>query len=257
MDKNWKNAFPKPTKEFHERLVKTLEEPEREKKMKKLSVKKCVIVAAAISVFAVGTAAIATRGTVRVTSGSMSAFPTYREIPAEEKLEKDIGITPKILPEFSNGYAFKSATKVNNKVEDIVDDNTTVAVVDENGGEAKYKSLSISYENGENKITLSAAPAEYDIDENTAEAENYSGISIGYTAFANKVVPGDYSQTEQDIKDEEEGRYVFSYGADDVEIHEVQGVTWVEDGIKYNINAMDSPLDKTALIDMAKEVIDF
>ncbi len=254
---DWENAFPKPTKEFHEKLVSTLDGLEREKKMKKLSVKKGVIIAAAISILATGSAAIATRGTVRVTSGSSSAFSTYREIPAAQKLEKDIGITPKILPEFSNGYAFKNATKVNNRIEDIVDDNIAVAVVDENGNEERYNSLSICYENGSNKITLSADPTSYDIEKEAPETENYNGISIGYTAFTNKFVPGDYVQTEQDIKDEAEGKYVFSYGTDDIEIHEVQGVTWVEDGIKYHINAMDSPLDKAALIDMAKEVIDF
>lgn len=257
MNKNWENAFPKPTKEFHDKLVSTLDELEREKKMKKLSIKKGVIIAAAISILAISSAAIATRGTVRVTSGSSPAFPTYREIPAEEKLEKDIGIKPKILPEFSNGYAFKSATKVNNRIEDIVDGSAAVVVVDENGNEERYKSLSIRYENGSNKITLGADPSDYDIEQKASEAENYNGISIGYTAFTNKFVPGDYVQTEQDIKDEESGKYVFSYGTDDIEIHEIQGVTWVEDGIKYHINAMDSPLDKAALIDMAKEVIDF
>ena len=72
----------------------------------------------------------------------------------------------------------------------------------------------------------------------------------------NKVVPADYQQTEQDMKDEESGKYVFSYGADEVEISQVQGVEWEQDGIYYNITAIDSPLDKQGLINMAKEVID-
>ena len=76
------------------------------------------------------------------------------------------------------------------------------------------------------------------------------------TNFAYNVSPADYQQTEQDMKDEESGKYVFSYGADEVEISQVQGVEWEQDGIYYNITAIDSPLDKQGLINMAKEVID-
>ena len=44
--------------------------------------------------------------------------------------------------------------------------------------------------------------------------------------------------------------------AEKVEISQVQGVEWEQDGIYYNITAIDSPLDKQGLINMAKEVID-
>lgn len=254
---DWENAFPKPTKKFHEKLVTTLDGLEREKKMKKISVKKGVIIAVAIAVLAIGSAAIATPGTIRTISGSSTSFPNYREIPTSEKLQKDIGITPKIVEEFSNEYKFDSAVKVNNSIDDVIDGNTIAAVVDENGREQKYKSLSVNYKNGDNEISIHADPADYDIDTDRTETENYNGVSLSYSAYTNKFVPGDYVQTEQDIKDEEEGKYVFSYGTDDIEIHEVQGVTWVQDGIKYHINAMDSPLGEQELIDMAKEVIDF
>lgn len=256
---NWKKSFPEPTQQFHEALCGTLNNlKETEKgKMKKISVKKGLIIAAAVSALIVSTAAVATRGTIRTITGSSTSFPNYREIPAAEKLEKDIGITPKILPEFSNGYKYSGAVKVNKAVEDFVDETERVAVVDENGKEQKYKSLSIRYENGDDKITLSTDPTGYDYAKEEQETENYKGISIRYHSFANKFVPGDYVQTEQDIKDENEGKYVFSYGTDDIEIHQVQGVTWVQDGIQYHINAMDSPLGEQALLDMAKEVIDF
>ena len=254
---DWKNSFPEPPQEFHEKLCHTLDNLEvKEKgKMKKFTFKKGLIIAAA-AVLVIGSAAIATQGTTRVVTGSSWAVPTYKEIPSAEKLEKDIGITPKVLSEFSNGYTFDSATKVDNAIEDLVDGSKRVVVV-ENGKEQKFKSLSIKYKNGDDKITLDAEPADFDIEKKASEAENYNGISIGYTAFTNKFVPGDYQQTEQDIKDEAEGKYVFSYGTDDIEIHEVQGVTWIQDGIKYHINAMDSPLNEQELIDIAKEIIDF
>ena len=229
----------------------------KEKKSKRISLKKGLIIAASVSALAIGTAAIATQGTTRVISGSSLSFPTYKEIPTAEKLQKDIGITPKIVSEFSNGYKFENATKANNSIDDIVDGNTRVTVVDENGNEQKFKSISVRYTNGDNKITLNADPAEYAFNSDTTETENYNGVSIRYNAFTNKFVPGDYVQTEQDIKDEEEGKYVFSYGTEDIEIHKVQGVSWTQDGIYYHINAMDSPMGEQDLIAMAKELIDF
>lgn len=255
---DWKNSFPKPTQEFHEKLCQTLDSlEERENvKMKKITLKKGLIAAAAVSILVIGSAAIATQGTFRMISGSSTSFPNYTEIPAAEKLQKDIGITPKIVSEFSNGYKFDGAVKVNNKIQNSVDGEISVSI-DEEGKEEEYKSLSIRYTNGDNKINISTDPAEYDIDADMTETENYNGISIMYNSFNNKFVPADYQKTKQDIKDEEDGKYVFSYGTDGIEIHNVQGVTWVQDGIKYHINAMDSPLGQDDLTAMAKEIIDF
>lgn len=255
-DYNWKEAFPKPTQEFHKRVCSTLDNLEKERfKMKKTKV--IVIAAAAVMAIGIGIGAVASSGTIRVISGGSSSIPTYKELPTAQQLEKNIGITPKIVSEFSNGYVFENATKVNQKIEDISDDGSRVVVQLEDGKDAKYNSLSIRYKSGDNKITIDTAPADYDIDKEAEETENYNGVSIRYNAFTNKFVPGDYQQTEQDIKDEAEGKYVFSYGTDDIEIHEIQGVTWTQDGIKYHINAMDSPLSEQELIAMAKEVIDF
>ena len=49
---------------------------------------------------------------------------------------------------------------------------------------------------------------------------------------------------------------MYSAGAEKVEISQVQGVEWEQDGIYYNNTAIDSSLDKQGLINMAKEVID-
>lgn len=255
---NWKNSFPEPTQNFHEKICYTLDNlTEREQRtMKRFTLKKCLVTAAAIAILAVGSAVIATQGTTRIISGNSLSIPTYKKIPESETVKKDIGINPKILPEFSNGYAFSDATAVNNAIEDIVDGERRIVVAD-NGMEEKFKSLSLRYKNGEHEITLNTEPSEYGAEINEDEAENYNSVSIGYNSFSNKFVPGDYIKTEQDLIDEEDGKYIFSYGTDDIEIHEVQGVTWIDDGIRYHINAMDSPLGKTELINMAKEIIDF
>ena len=55
---DWKNAFPKPSENFHNKLCMTLDSLEKENvKMKKISLKKSIIIAAAV--LAIGTAAFA------------------------------------------------------------------------------------------------------------------------------------------------------------------------------------------------------
>ena len=105
------------------------------------------------------------------------------------------------------------------------------------------------YEKDGDKVMLSADTyADSHKDQGNSEISDYNGISISYISYTNKIVPADYQQTEQDMKDEESGRYVFSYGSDKVEISQVQGVEWEQDGIYYNITAIDSTLDNKDLL---------
>ena len=242
---DWKNAFPKPSENFHNKLCMTLESFEKENvKMKKVSFKKSIIIAAAV--LAVGTVAFASKGAVNYVMGSTSSKPDYTNIPATETLNKNVGFSPKIVEQFSNGYTFKGGHNGKNKYVD-----------EENGTEEKYKSFMADYEKDGDKVMLSADTyADSHKDRGNSEVSDYNGIAIAYISYVNKVVPADYQQTEQDMKDEESGKYVFSYGAEKVEISQVQGVEWEQDGIYYNITAIDSPLDKQGLINMAKEVID-
>ena len=91
---------------------------------------------------------------------------------------------------------------------------------EENGTEEKYKSFMADYEKDGDKVMLSADTyADSHKDQGNSEVSDYNGIAIAYISYVNKVVPADYQQTEQDMKDEESGKYVFSYGAEKVVIH--------------------------------------
>jgi hypothetical protein len=250
---DWDNAFPKPPENFHTRLCSTLNGLEKEKrKMKRKVIKRSLIIAAAVIILGVG--AFASSGKMTYIIGTSSSYPDYTKLPTAEQSKKVIGFVPKLISEFSNGYTFDDASIQNNSIISY-DDNTKISVVDENGG--KYKSIMLRYKNNDDEILLDAFPAEYSINSDDVEKEIYNGISIKYTSYTGKYVPNDYKKTEQDLKDEADGKIIFSYGTDDVEIIEVQGVDWIKDDISYNITAMDSPLSETELIDMAKEVIDF
>ena len=62
--------------------------------------------------------------------------------------------------------------------------------------------------------------------------------------------------TEQDLADEAAGTYVFSEGeVEEVETEVVQNLTWISDGIAYDLLAMGSPLTQQQLTAMAKEIL--
>ena len=125
---DWKNAFPKPSENFHNKLCMTLDSFEKENvKMKKVSFKKSIIIAAAV--LAIGTAAFASRGAVSYVVGSTSTKPDYTTIPVTETLNKNVGFSPKIVEQFSNGYTFKGGHNGKNKY------------VDEENGTADAKSI--------------------------------------------------------------------------------------------------------------------
>ena len=81
---DWKNAFPKPSENFHNKLCMTLDSFEKENvKMKKVSFKKSIIIAAAV--LAVGTVAFASKGAVNYVMGSTSSnnFQTAIHLKAD------------------------------------------------------------------------------------------------------------------------------------------------------------------------------
>ena len=62
--------------------------------------------------------------------------------------------------------------------------------------------------------------------------------------------------TDEDKKAEENGELVFSWGSAEVDIIEVQSVTWSENGTHYLLMQMDGKLSADELTDMAAEAIE-
>lgn len=81
------------------------------------------------------------------------------------------------------------------------------------------------------------------------------GITVYTIEQVFKFVPPDYEKTEQDIKDEEAGKLVFSYGTEDVEVKTMRQVTWEEGNLVFDIIAGDDTVDMDTLVDMAEDMI--
>ncbi len=215
------------------------------KKIKRLKVIRTAAIAAAV-IAALGVTSVATGVLVGSRTGSSLNIPTYYSLPDSETVKDDIGIDVRLMDSFSNGYTFKAGYIVDN-----TDYDTAGSPMRD------FKSLDLTYEKDGDDISLSAGPAsEWDAERGEAEL-SYNGCDIYYTAYANKLVPADYELTEQDKADEASGKYVFSYGSNEIQISEVQSVSWSANGVDYCITAIDSTADKATLISIAEEMIDF
>ncbi len=249
--KDLKDAFPHSTQEFHNRVTAALESlPEKKKEEsfmeKRVLLKRGIIIAACVAVVT-GAAAFA-RGNVASISGHSWAKDRYTSMPSAEQVKKDTGIENINLPEeFSNGCKFNSATVGHRTAND------------ESGNVLKkYEDVSYRYkgEKGEFSVFAEQSDPEIHSSDESDLAETYKDCKLYYSSYTNKFVPPDYELTEDDKAKEASGELVFSYGSDEVEVLQVQNVTFDYDGKYMDILCMDSSLDKDAMLDIAKEIID-
>lgn len=249
---DWNNAFPDTPESFKNKLSATLnslpdkkekDEMENVKIYKKGSMKKKFIIAL-VATMVIGTTAFAA-GKITSISSSSSSRPTYTTIPTAEQVKKDYKFNPKLVNKFDNGYTFVNGYVVDNKGTD-----------DKGNFAGKTKSLDFDYTKGKDKLSFYMENGRLSerLEKETVIA-NYKGIDLYYYSYTSKSEPANYKMTEQDKKDKASGKYVFSYGSDKEKISQVQGLSWMEDGINYSFLGIDSNISKDELVKMAQQVI--
>ena len=206
--------------------------------------KKKISVIAAVAVLALGTTVFAASGIISKWYSSSSSDPEYKSLPTAQQVKKDIGYDAVLISEFENGYAFKDGSIVNNDLAD--EDGNSVE---------KFKSVSFDYEKNGDTVIFSQDKFNSKIDMDGNVIKTVDGTDIYYYSYTNKIVPADYKMTDEDKKAEADGELVFSSGSSDVQISEVQSVTWVKDNIQYQLMQMDGALSRDELVEMAEEVI--
>ena len=206
--------------------------------------KKKISVIAAVAVLALGTTVFAASGIISKWYSSSSSDPEYKSLPTAQQVKKDIGYDAVLISEFENGYAFKDGSIVNNDLAD--EDGNSVE---------KFKSVSFDYEKNGDTVIFSQDKFNSKIDMDGNVIKTVDGTDIYYYSYTNKIVPADYKMTDEDKKAEADGELVFSSGSSDVQISEVQSVTWVKDNIQYQLMQMDGALSRDELAEMAEEVI--
>lgn len=253
----WENTFPEVPKSFHDKVNATLmhlpdgKEQNMSRQTGRFSWKKGVAIAA-VATMILGTTVFAAGRIASITSFS-SSQPTFTDLPTADQAEEKIGISPKLVESFGNGFAFEDAVVVDG------------ALNDESGNaQQQFKELDLTYEKEGSQIVLGVKDAsitemmENDGEEPSPakETTDYQGTALDYISYANKLVPADYEMTEEDKAAQESGELVFSYGAPDVSVSSVQNLTWEEDGVSYFLLTMDDSVTKSDLVSMAQELID-
>ena len=215
-----------------------------ERKSVAMKSKKKISIIAIAATLALGITVFAANGIVSNWISSSSSAADYKSLPTEKQAEKDIGYKPVLINGFENGYAFKSGN--------IVDNNLT----DENGKSVeKFKSLSFDYEKDGDTVIFTQDKFNSETELQGEVVKTLKNTDIYYFSYANKTVPGDYKLTDEDKEAEANGELVFSYGSPDVKIQNVQAVTWIKDGIMYQLLQIDGRLSADELTKMAEEIL--
>ncbi len=104
---DWKNAFPKPSENFHNKLCMTLDSLEKENvKMKKISFKKSIIIAAAV--LAIGTAAFASRVRLIISSEVHRQSLIIQPFPLRKHLIKILAFHRRLSNNFQTAIHLKA-----------------------------------------------------------------------------------------------------------------------------------------------------
>ena len=241
---DWDKAFGECPEEFHNSVNSALSKisNREEKNMSRISLKKKVIITAA-AVMAIGVTAVAAGKVASITGHSYLDDMVYsiEEIQAESDKENfDVK-----YPETLGGYVFEKG---------LVGEGDAA---DEEGNKIRdYNFLNLDYANGGKYASLYVEPIA-DITDMPEDKPcvDIDGITVYTIEQVFKFVPPDYEKTEQDIKDEEAGKLVFSYGTEDVEVKTMRQVTWEEGNLVFDIIAGDDTVDMDTLVDMAEDMI--
>lgn len=176
---------------------------------------------------------------------SHSTNNTFAEFPSENEVKKEAGFVPKYVDELSGGYAFQNGGIGETKAE--AEDGSAVVTL---------KTATFSYKNGESTVNLLVENGVLPGADETGDIVKISDNVEGrYHSDMYKIVPPDYVMTEQDKADAESGKYVFSYGSEEIEVLHMQQISWEDNGMSYALINSDDGVNKDVLVKMAGEIV--
>ncbi len=224
----------------HERI-------KEESGMRRWSMRKIVVAAAAICVFGSMTAIAAGRiASVSSHSTHEEEITQYSQLAA---MEEQVGVKTGAPQAFSNGFAFANAMPVYSQAEDEEGN----AVMSGQGISLTYKKDGMA---DMNVFTEQAGMYEGNPADGAQQTFEYNGITLGYNEVHYRFVPGDYELPEGEKKLVEQGDIVISYGSDQVEDRISKSIVWEQGDKVYNLMSFDSSMEAQEFYEMACEMID-
>ena len=212
--------------------------------MKKMSVKKVAIVAAALCVLT---------GTVCMAGGKIAGYVGGTRVGSQTsnysdiaKLEKKLGVAVNAPEAFDNGYAFADAS--------IADFDA----VDEDGIKVGNESeLDIMYEKDGKRLNYSVkkgATALSDAELASAEVIEQDGVIYYYMKNDYLFLPPDEEPTAEEVAAQDAGTLFISYGSDEREEQTSYSLWWNADGQGYSLLGFDLDLSAQEMVDMAAQI---
>lgn len=172
----------------------------------------------------------------------------YKTFPSEERILKDVGYSPKYPRSLPGGFEYVNGSIGESELSDETGDILT-----------QTKNLTLGYrrDNEESTLDLSITQVkETFLDNKDSQlVGSLNGIDLYYVNQDYKFVPEDYELTQEDKKAREEGKLEISYGTSEIEISNIQSISWYEEGLEYMIIGNDYEFTVEKMIDMARTVI--
>lgn len=172
----------------------------------------------------------------------------YKTFPNQEKILKDVGFTPKYSESLPGGFEYVNGGTGESKLSDDAGNVLT-----------QTKDVTLGYKRENEKATLDLSITQVEerfLDNKESQlVGDLNGISLYYYQQDYKFVPENYELTEEDKRAKEAGELEISYGASEISISNVQGLSWYEDGLKYMIMGSDYGFTVEEMIDMATVII--
>ena len=173
----------------------------------------------------------------------------YKNFPSKEQMLKNVGFIPKYSDSLPGGFEYANGGTGESTLSDDAGNILT---------KAKEVTLGYKRENEESSLTLSITKIEKAFLDNRESqlVGNLDGIDLYYYEKDYKFVPANYEPTEEDKRANEAGELEISYGASEISICNIQGLSWYEDGLEYCIIGSDYEFTIEEMIGMAKVVIE-
>lgn len=236
-----------PSKELFSKIRKSIYEQECEDLMKNkgFSLKKSGKLAIASLLLL---SSVTVFGVTTVKSWIGHGQIKYKSFPSEKQILNDVGFVPKYTETLPNGFKYSMGGFGESELIDEAGNRLT-----------QNKDVSLSYISEDNKSPLNLTVTQ--IEEEFLDREqceligSLEGLNLYYYEQDYKFVPADYELTKEDQKAQEEGKLEISYGASEVSIENVQGLSWYDEGLEYMLMGNNYHFTIEEMMEMAETII--
>lgn len=238
-----------PSTELFEKIKNNIYNQEREETMKNkiTSFKKSRRLAVIVASFVL-LGSLTALGVTMGKSWVGHSNHKYKTFPSQETILKDVGFIPKYPEALPGGFEYDNGGTGESTLSDDAGDILT-----------QTKDITLGYKRANEKTSLSliiTQIGEEFLDNKESQlVGNLDEINLYYYNQDYKFVPPNYELTEEDKKAKEKGELEISYGAREVNINNVQGLSWYEDGLQYMIMGSDYNFTVEEMIEMATVII--